>query len=335
MNSGERPQVVVVTGASAGIGRAVACEFARHGACVGLMARSQSRLQQACVEVRALGGRGLALVVDVADSSQVEAAATQVEAAFGPIDIWINSAMVTVFAPVHRMDAGEYRRVTEVTYLGTVHGTLAALRRMRPRGRGVIVQVGSALAYRSIPLQSAYCAAKFAVRGFTDSLRVELLHENSDIHLTMVQLSAFNTPQFDWARNKMRQRAQPVPPIFQPELAARGIRHASQVRRREICVGFPAVKAIWGNKLSPHFADRVLARQAWDGQTTEEPLPSGRQDNLYTTVDGNFGAHGRFDDRARVASLQLLFTMHRTRFAWLGAMMLAAVAVLLWWVAWI
>lgn len=318
MTSGERPQVVVITGASAGIGRAVACEFARHGAHVGLLARSGARLQQACEEVRELGGRGLALVVDVADSSQVEAAATQVEAAFGPIDVGINSAMVTVFAPVHWMDAAEFRRVTEVTYLGTVHGTLAALRRMRPRGRGVIVQVGSALAYRAIPLQSAYCAAKFAVRGFTDSLRVELMHEHSDIHLTMVQLSASNTPQFDWARNKMRRRAQPVPPIFQPALAARGIRHASQVRRREICVGSPAVKAIWGNKLSPHIADRVLARQGWDGQTTDEPLPTGRADNLHATVEGEFGAHGRFDDRARAASLQLLFTMHRAMFAWVS-----------------
>ena len=334
MTSRQDQQVVVITGASAGIGRAVACEFARHGACIGLLARSQARLQQTCAEVEALGGRGLALVVDVADAGQVEAAATQVEAALGPIDIWINSAMVTVFAPVHRMDPGEYRRVTEVTYLGTVHGTLAALRHMRPRGRGVIVQVGSALAYRSIPLQSAYCAAKFAARGFTDSLRVELLHEKSDIHLTMVQLSAFNTPQFDWARNKMRQRAQPVPPIFQPELAARGIRHASQVRRREICVGFPAVKAIWGNKFWPQLADRVLARQGWEGQTTGEALPPDRPDNLHTTVEGEFGAHGRFDDRARASSLQLSWTLHRTRFGLIGALMLAVAAVLLWWVAW-
>ncbi|MDQ3289199.1 MAG: SDR family oxidoreductase [Pseudomonadota bacterium] len=333
MNSGERPQVVVITGASAGIGRAVACEFARHGAHIGLLARSQKRLQEACVEVKALGGRGLALVVDVADCSQVEAAATQVEAAFGPIDVWINSAMVTVFAPVDRMEADEFRRVTEVTYLGTVHGTLAALRRMKPRDHGVIVQVGSALAYRSIPLQSAYCAAKFAVRGFTDSLRVELMHEKSAIHLTMVHLAAFNTPQFEWARNKMRERSQPVPPIYQPELAARGIRYASRVRRREVVVGFPALKAIWGNKLLPHIADRVLARQGWDGQLTGEPLPPKRQDNLRNTVEGRFGAHGRFDNRARAASLQLTFNMHRMAFFASGVVMLLIVAMLVWWAA--
>lgn len=333
MTGDKHPQVVVVTGASAGIGRAVACEFARHGACIGLLARSRARLQDACAEVGALGGRALALVADVADSAQVEAAATQVEAEFGPIDIWINSAMVTVFAPTHCIDASEYRRVTEVTYLGAVHGTLAALRRMRPRNRGVIVQVGSALAYRAIPLQSAYCAAKFAVRGFTDALRVELLHDRCDIHLTMVQLSAFNTPQFDWARNKMRERAQPVPPIFQPELAARGIRYAAHARRREVCVGFPAVKAIWGNKLLPHLGDRILARQGYDGQTTDQPLPPGNRDNLYHTVEGGFGAHGRFDDRARGGSLQLLVTMHRRAFALLAMLMLAAVAALLWWVA--
>ncbi|MBW3551780.1 MAG: SDR family oxidoreductase [Proteobacteria bacterium] len=332
MSHGGRPDVVVITGASAGVGRAVACEFARHGARIGLLARSRERLQATAEEVRAFGGEALELVADVADAAQVETAATRVEAAFGPIDIWINSAMVTVFAPVHRVTPEEYRRVTDVTYLGTVHGTLAALARMRGRNRGTIVQVGSALAYRAIPLQSAYCAAKFAVRGFTDALRVELMHERCDIHLTMVQLSAFNTPQFDWARNKMQHRAQPVPPIFQPELAARGIRHAAYAGRREVCVGFPAVKAIWGNKFAPAFADRVLCRQAWEGQITDEPLPPG-PDNLFEPVQGRYGAHGRFDQQARGRSWQLWATMHRAGLAVAALVVLVvlvAVVALVW-----
>ena len=227
---GAAAQVVVVTGASAGVGRAVALEFGRHGARVALLARNRQRLEAACREVEALGGEALALVADVADADAVEAAAAETEATLGPIDVWINSAMVTVFSRVEDVTPEEFRRVTEVTYLGTVHGTQAALRRMRPRNRGVVVQVGSALAYRAIPLQSAYCAAKFAVRGFTDALRVELMHDGSAVHLTMVQLSAFNTPQFDWARNHMGRRAMPVPPIYQPELAARGIRFAASMR---------------------------------------------------------------------------------------------------------
>ncbi|MEG3192172.1 SDR family oxidoreductase [Lysobacter sp. D1-1-M9] len=332
MSRGGRPDVVVITGASAGIGRAVACEFARHGARIGLLARSRERLQAAAEEVRAFGGEALELVADVAHAAQVEAAAARVEEAFGPIDIWINSAMVTVFAPVHRVTPEEYRRVTEVTYLGTVHGTLAALARMRGRNRGTIVQVGSALAYRAIPLQSAYCAAKFAIRGFTDALRVELMHERCNIRLTMVQLSAFNTPQFDWARNKMQHRAQPVPPIFQPELAARGIRHAAYAGRREVCVGFPAVKAIWGNKFAPALADRVLSRQAWEGQITDDPLPPG-PDNLFEPVEGEFGAHGRFDQQARGRSWQLWSTMHRAGLAVAALVvlvLLVGVAALVW-----
>jgi NAD(P)-dependent dehydrogenase (short-subunit alcohol dehydrogenase family) len=324
-------EVVVVTGASAGVGRAVAEEFARHGARVAVLARSGPRLEAVCRRLRALGGDGMALVVDVADPAAVEAAAERVEAEWGPIAIWINSAMVTVFAPVHRTSAEEYRRATEVTYLGTVHGTLAALKRMRPRGRGTIVQVGSALSYRAIPLQSAYCAAKFAIRGFTDALRVELMHDRIPIRLTMVQLSAFNTPQFDWARNRTGRRAQPVPPIFQPELAARGIRFAAYSGRREVCVGFPAVKAIWGNKALPWLADRILKRQGFEGQMTREQLEPGRPDNLFDTVEGEFGVHGRFDDRARAGSLQLLVTMHRGLFAAAALVGLAAMAGLLWW----
>ena len=229
---------------------------------------------------------------------------------FGRIDIWVNNAMVTVLSPVAQMSAEEYRRVTEVTYLGTVHGTLAALKHMRARNRGTIVQVGSALAYRAIPLQSAYCAAKFACRGFTDSLRVELLHEGSAIHLTTVHLSAFNTPQFDWARNRLPNRAQPVPPIFQPEVAAEGIVWAAGQRRREVCVGFPAVKTIWGNKLAPWAADWVLKQQGYDGQQTDSPMPD-RQDNLFEPVDRDMGSHGRFDHQARRTSAQLWATMHR------------------------
>lgn len=327
----DRREVVVVSGASAGVGRAVAREFARAGARVGLLSRSRPRLEAAAEEVRILGGEALALPLDVADADAVEAAAARVEDAFGPIDIWINSAMVTVFAPAHCVTAEEYRRVTEVTYLGTVHGTLAALRRMRPRGRGVIVQVGSALAYRAIPLQSAYCAAKFAIRGFTDSLRVELMHDRCDVHLTMVQLGAFNTPQFDWARNKVGECAQPVPPVFQPEVAARGIRFAAHARRRELYVGQSAVKTVWGNKLAPGYADRVLRKQGYSGQTTGQPLPEDRPDNLFSPPPGDPGAHGRFDDRARSRSWQLLWTMHRTAFTGLAIVIVLAAAGLAYW----
>ena len=325
-------EVVVVTGASAGVGRAVAVEYGRHGARVALLARSRERLDAACREVEAAGGTALGLEVDVADAAAVEAAAERIESELGAIDVWINSAMVTVFSRVEDVSPDEYRRVTDVTYLGTVHGTQAALRRMRPRNRGVIVQVGSALAYRAIPLQSAYCAAKFAVRGFTDALRVELMHDGSAIRLTMVQLSAFNTPQFDWARNHMGRRAMPVPPIYQPELAARGIRFAASAGRREVCVGFPAVKAIWGNKLLPWLADRVLTRQGYEGQMTDERSPE-RADNLFDTVPGEQGAHGRFDGQARGSSLQLLWTMHRLLLS-AGAVGTAlGIAALLWWVA--
>lgn len=305
------PRTVVITGASAGVGRATALEFAAPGVRLALLARGRAGLEGACVEVRARGAQALALEVDVADAQQVEDAAARIEAELGPIDVWINCAMLTVYSPVEQMRAEEYRRVTEVTYLGAVHGTCAALRYMRPRNRGVIVQVGSALSYRAIPLQSAYCAAKFAMRGFTDSLRVELLAERSAIHLTMVQLSAFNTPQFDWARSRMPMRSQPVPPIFQPELAARAIRWASEHRRRELCVGFPAIKAIYGNMLAPWFADRVLARQGVPGQQSDEPQLADPPDNLFQPVDRDMGSHGRFDARSRSDSLQLWLTMRR------------------------
>jgi len=309
----EQKEVVVITGASAGIGRATALAFARSGAAVALLARSRERLEELAREIEGEGGRALAITLDVADADQVERAAQQIEIELGPIHIWVNNAMATVFSRATDMTAQEYARVTEVTYLGTVHGTLAALKYMRPRNYGTIIQVGSALAYRGIPLQSAYCAAKFAVRGFTDSLRVELMHENSRVHLTMVQLAAFNTPQFDWARCRTGAQPRPLAPIFQPEVAADAILWSARHRRRELYVGFPALKAVIGNKLLPSLLDRVLCRRAISGQMDfSMPVPeTGRDDNLFSPVESDFGAHGRFDAQARNGSLQLMLTQQR------------------------
>ena len=304
-------KIVVVCGASAGIGRATAVEFARSGATVALLARGAKGLAGAKAEVEAVGGTAWVKTLDVANAQQVDEAAALIEAELGPIDVWVNNAMVTVLSPVSQTTAEEYRRVTEVTYLGTVHGTCAALRHMRQRNRGVIIQVGSALAYRAIPLQSAYCAAKFACRGFTDSLRIELEHEGSAIHVTSVHLAAFNTPQFDWARTRLDKKPQPMPPIFQPEVAARAIVWAAGKRRREVCVGFPAVKAIWGNKFFPSVADKVLEKDGYEGQKDDVPLPGDRPDNLFEPVDADLGSHGRFDSEARNHSRQLWLTMHR------------------------
>ncbi|HYS27331.1 MAG TPA: SDR family oxidoreductase [Vicinamibacterales bacterium] len=259
MTAATTPQVVMITGASAGVGRATACAFARRGASIGLLARGRAGLVGAARDVEDAGGRAVILPADVADADRVEAAAAILEETCGPIDIWINNAMASVFSPIRDMDASEFRRVTEVTYLGVVHGTLAALRRMSPRGRGVIVQVGSALAYRGIPLQSAYCAAKHAVEGFCDSLRSELLHDRSGVRVTMVQLPALNTPQFDWVKSRLPNRAQPVPPIFQPEVAADAIVWAADHPRREYFVGFPTVEAIVGDRVAAGLADRYLA----------------------------------------------------------------------------
>jgi short-subunit dehydrogenase len=287
----------VVTGASAGVGRAVALELARQGYRLGLLARGRERLESAAREARQFGGEALPICVDVANFDELQDAAERIELELGPIDIWLNNAMVTIFAPVHEISAEEYRRVTEVTYLGQVHGTLAALRRMRQRNRGTIVQVGSALSYRAIPLQSAYCAAKFAVRGFTDSLRSELAHERSQIRLTMVQLPAVNTPQFDWARTKMPRQAQPMPPIFQPEPIAREIVKAAHEAPRERWIGRSSLQAIVGNMLVPGIADEILARKGYSGQMTHEPARHDA-DNLYDPPPGDPGSHGRFDKRA-------------------------------------
>ena len=275
-------EVVVITGASAGVGRATAQEFARHGAAIGLIARGADGLEGARRDVERLGGMALVLPTDVADPRRVEDAAARAERELGPIDVWVNNAMTSVFAPINEMTAEEFHRVTEVTYLGYVYGTLAALKRMQPRDRGVIVHVGSALAYRSIPLQAAYCASKHAVLGFYAALRTELLHDHSHVQTTMVQMPALNTPQFEWVRSKLPRKAQPVPPIFQPEVAARAIYYAAHhPHRREYYVGGSTVKAIFGNKIAPSFADWVLSRNGYESQQYDGHEEPGRPDNLY------------------------------------------------------
>jgi NAD(P)-dependent dehydrogenase (short-subunit alcohol dehydrogenase family) len=308
-------EVVVITGASAGVGRATARKFARHGARIALLARGTDGLEAAQREVEELGGTAIVIPVDIANADQVEAAAARIEIDLGKIDIWINNAMTSVFSPIKEMAAEEFRRVTEVTYLGCVYGTLAALKRMLPRNRGVIVQVGSALAYRGIPLQSAYCAAKHAVQGFCDSLRCELLHDQSCVRLTMVQLPALNTPQFGWVKSRLPRKAQPVPPIFQPEVAAEAIYFAAHNPRREFYVGLPSVKAIVANKIAPGLLDHFLARTGYESQQYDGPEDPNRPDNLWQPVPGDHGAHGAFDARASNWSPQLWTSEHRT---WIG-----------------
>ena len=305
-------EVVVITGASAAVGRATARKFARHGARIALLARGTDGLEAAQREVEELGGTAIVVPVDVANAEQVEAAAARVEIDLGKIDIWINNAMASVFSPIKEMTPEEFRRVTEVTYLGYVYGTLAALKRMLPRDRGVIVQVGSALAYRGIPLQSAYCAAKHAVQGFCDSLRCELLHDQSCVRLTMVQLPALNTPQFGWVKSRLPQKAQPVPPIFQPEVAAEAIYFAAHNPRREFYVGAPSVGVIVANKFVPGLLDHYLARSGYDSQQYDGAEDPNRPNNLWQPVPGDHGAHGAFDARARSWSPQLWTSEHRT-----------------------
>lgn len=319
-----KKEVVVVTGASAGLGRAIAREFGRHGASVGLLARGVDGLNGARREIEEAGGKALVLPTDVADADAVEAAAQAVEEKLGPIDIWVNNAMVSVFSPVREMKADEYKRVTEVTYLGVVYGTLSALRRMLERDRGTIVQVGSALAYRSIPLQSAYCAAKHAIAGFTDSLRCELIHDHSRIKLTMVQMPALNTTQFGWVKSRLHHKAQPVPPIFQPEVGARAIYWAAHHHRREVYVGGPTVEAIVGNKIVPGLLDHYLGRTGYASQQTGEPEDPHRPDNLWKPVPGDHGAHGTFGRRAHRRSYELWGVRNRNWLAMALGIMTAA-----------
>lgn len=311
-----RGAVVVITGASAGVGRATARAFARPGARLGLLARGHDGLEATRREVEAAGGEALVVPADVARADQVESAAAAVEKALGPIDIWINNAMASVFSPVKETTPEEFRRVTEVTYLGVVYGTLAALKRMLPRDRGVIVQVGSALAYRGIPLQAAYCGAKHAIQGFVESLRSELLHDRSRIRVTMVQLPALNTPQFAWVKSRLPHKPQPVPPIFQPEVAAQAILWAAHHQRRELYVGLPTVLAIVGNGILPGLADRYLARTGYDAQQTDEPADPRQPYNLWEPVPGDHGAHGVFDARATAWSAHLWLTTHRGGGSW-------------------
>lgn len=319
-------RVVVITGASAGVGRAAAHAFANEGAKIGLIARSKEALEEVRREVESLGGRALVLPADVAEADKIDMAAAEVEAQFGPIDVWVNNAMASVFSPIKEMIPDEFRRVTEVTYLGYVYSTLAALKRMLPRDRGIIIQVGSALAYRGIPLQSAYCAAKHAVQGFCDSLRCELIHDKSRVRVTMIQMPALNTPQFRWVKSRLPRKAQPVPPIYQPEVAADAIVWASHHSRREIWVGMPTVKAILGNKFIAGLLDHYLARMGYDSQQHDGPEDPNRPHNLFQPVEGRHSTHGDFGTRARSLTVQLWLDQRRAWF-WAGAVVITGLVI--------
>jgi NAD(P)-dependent dehydrogenase (short-subunit alcohol dehydrogenase family) len=319
-------KVVAVTGASAGIGRATVREFAAHGADVGLIARGDERLAAAAREVEQAGRRACAARADVADADAVEAAAARIEAELGPIDVWVNVAMAAVLAELWDCTPEEFLRVTQVTYLGSVHGMQAALRRFRPRNRGTIVQVGSALSRRGIPLQSTYCGSKHAIKGVLDSLRVELLHEGSNVRVAHVQLPGVNTPQFDWVRTRLHRHPQPVPPVYQPEVAARAIVYAAQHPRRELWVGLPTVYTILGERVASGLMDRYLAKTNIGAQEAKQPIdPAERPDNLFEPPPGDPGSHGAFDDKAKARSRQLWLTTHKRT---LAAAALAGVTVL-------
>jgi NAD(P)-dependent dehydrogenase (short-subunit alcohol dehydrogenase family) len=321
----------MITGASAGVGRAAAKAFAREGARIGLIARGRAGLEGARRDVEANGGQALALPLDVSDAAAIEHAAGEVEEKFGPIDVWVNNAMASVFSPIKEMTPDEFKRVTEVTYLGYVYGTLTALRRMLPRDRGLIIQLGSALAYRGIPLQAAYCAAKHAIQGFVDSLRCELIHDKSGVRVTMIEMPALNTPQFSWVKSRLPRKAQPVPPIFQPEVAAEAIVYASHHPRREIYVGMPTVGVIIGNKLFPGLLDHYLARAGYDSQQYDGPEDRDRGDNLWRPLDAeqDHGAHGDFDARAHGASPQFWTNTHRSWLLIGGLVVIGLIAPLL------
>ena len=313
-------EVVVITGASAGVGRAIVREFARRspGVRIGLLARNPDGLEGAREEVEAAGGKALVIQTDVADAGAVDDAARRVEEELGPIDVWINNAMTAVFAPLKDVEPDEFRRVTEVTYLGCVHGTMAAVKRMLPRDRGTILQVGSALAYRGIPLQSAYCGAKHAIKGFTESVRAELIHDKSNVHLGLVHLPGVNTPQFSVSRAKLPYHPQPVPPIYQPEYPAEAIYWAAHHKRRELYVGLPAVATIVGNKLLPGLGDWYLGRTGYDSQQTGEPVGPDRPDYLFDPASGDHGAHGAFDEQALESDPQFWLTRNRGPLALAG-----------------
>ena len=304
-------KIVVITGATAGVGRATAREFAKKGATVILLARDQKRLDDTRHEIESLGVEGHTIDVDVCDAVAVEAAVEHIERAIGPIDVWVNNAMVTIFAPLQDIAPDEFKRITEVTYLGTVYATMSVLKRMRARNKGTIIQVGSTLAYRSIPLQSAYCGAKHAIRGFTNSIRSELLHDASQVHITMVQLPGVNTPQFEWCKTSMRRHPQPVGPVYEPEVAAKAIVWSSTHRRRELNVGLPTSVTIAVNKWLPGFFDRFLATHAYEQQFTDESIPADRPSNLFHPVPTKYTARGSFEERAHQWSPQLQLSLHR------------------------
>jgi NAD(P)-dependent dehydrogenase (short-subunit alcohol dehydrogenase family) len=328
-------QVVVITGASAGIGRATARLYGARGAQVALLARGRAGLDAAAKDVENAGGTALAIPTDVADYQQVEAAATQIENDLGPIDVWINVAFTSVFAPFHEIKPEEFRRVTEVSYLGFVHGTMAALSRMRTRDRGTIVQVGSALSQRSIPLQSAYCGAKHAINGFTESLRTELLHDGSNIHITVVQMPAVNTPQFSWVLSRLPRHPQPVPPIYQPEVAARGVVFAAEhPQRKQYWVGASTVSTLLGQKIAPALLDRYLAKTGYQSQQTADRVGPDRPHNLWDPLDGpdghDYGAHGEFDDRAHRHAPQLWMSHHARLVSAAAAVAVTATGAVAW-----
>jgi len=322
-------QVVVITGASAGVGRATVRAFASQGAKIGLIARGHVGLEGALEDVTRLGGEGLIIPADVSDHDAIEAAAEKVERELGPIDVWVNNAMVSEYAAVWDMTPQEFKHIVEVTLLGQVYGTMAALKRMLPRDRGSIVHVGSALAHRSIPLQSAYCAAKHGVYGFVESLRTELMHKNSHVRVSIVSLPGVNTPQFDWTQNKTGHEVQPVGTIYQPEIPAEAIVFASRHNRKEVLVGWPTVESVMGEKVNSALLDRYIAEAAWDG-ALQGPEKPGHPNNFWSPVEQDFGAHGRFDDRAKPWSAQLWLNKNRNALAAVGLGAAVAAGVALW-----